>query len=250
MSEYLKMGRLSIKISVLLMLGILLSLFIFNLDYFDVKHFSIHNLQRVKKNDIIKIIQQYQTQNILSINTKEIKQKLLENPEIEDVKIKRKLPNTLVIDVYEKQTAGLIRYLNSYIEIDKKGYVIRIEGDLRENSIIFNGLKVTQVAVGKRIITTDEFLLQKAIEVSQSLKKFNAFHTFKVKVIEILLKNVNDIELKMDKLTVKLGDGSEIDYKLKLLKSVYNKLPKNIEGVITLNSNGIATFSPNTGEDN
>jgi len=33
-----------------------------------------------------------------------------------------------VIDVYEKQTAGLIRYLNSYIEIDKKGYVIRIEG--------------------------------------------------------------------------------------------------------------------------
>jgi len=54
----------------------------------------------------------------------------------------------------------------------------------------------------------------------------------------------------MDKLTVKLGDGSEIDYKLKLLKSVYNKLPKNIEGVITLNSNGIATFSPNTGEDN
>jgi len=42
---------------------------------------------------IIKIIQQYQTQNILSINTKEIKQKLLENPEIEDVKIKRKLPH-------------------------------------------------------------------------------------------------------------------------------------------------------------
>lgn len=49
MSEYLKMGRLSVKISVLLMLGVVFSLFIFNLDYFDVKNFSIHNLQRVKK---------------------------------------------------------------------------------------------------------------------------------------------------------------------------------------------------------
>lgn len=250
MSEYLKMGRLSVKISVLLMLGAVFSLFIFNLDYFDVKNFSIHNLQRVKKNDIIKIIQQYQNQNILSLNTKEIKQKLLENPEIEDVKIKRKLPDTLVIYVYEKWTVGLIKYLNSYIEIDKKGYVIRIEGDLPQDSIVFEGLKVTQAAVGKKIMVTDEVLLQKAIDVAQGLLRFNALKVFKVKELIVLLKNVSDIQLKMDKLTVRLGDGSDIDYKLRLLKSVYDKLPKNVEGVITLNSNGIATFSPNIGEDN
>lgn len=250
MSEYLKMGRLSVKISVLLMLGAVFSLFIFNLDYFDVKNFSIHNLQRVKKNDIIKIIQQYQNQNILSLNTKELKQKLLENPEIEDVKIKRKLPDTLVIYVYEKWTVGLIKYLNSYIEIDKKGYVIRIEGDLPQDSIVFEGLKVTQAAVGKKIMVTDEVLLQKAIDVAQGLLRFNALKVFKVKELVVLLKNVSDIQLKMDKLTVRLGDGSDIDYKLRLLKSVYDKLPKNVEGVITLNSNGIATFSPNIGEDN
>lgn len=250
MSEYLKMGRLSVKISVLLMLGAVFSLFIFNLDYFDVKNFSIHNLQRVKKNDIIKIIQQYQNQNILSLNTKELKQKLLENPEIEDVKIKRKLPDTLVIYVYEKWTVGLIKYLNSYIEINKKGYVIRIEGDLPQDSIVFEGLKVTQAAVGKKIMVTDEVLLQKAIDVAQGLLRFNALKVFKVKELIVLLKNVSDIQLKMDKLTVRLGDGSDIDYKLRLLKSVYDKLPKNVEGVITLNSNGIATFSPNIGEDN
>lgn len=244
------MGRLSVKISVLLMLGAVFSLFIFNLDYFDVKNFSIHNLQRVKKNDIIKIIQQYQNQNILSLNTKELKQKLLENPEIEDVKIKRKLPDTLVIYVYEKWTVGLIKYLNSYIEIDKKGYVIRIEGDLPQDSIVFEGLKVTQAAVGKKIMVTDEVLLQKAIDVAQGLLRFNALKVFKVKELVVLLKNVSDIQLKMDKLTVRLGDGSDIDYKLRLLKSVYDKLPKNVEGVITLNSNGIATFSPNIGEDN
>ncbi|WPX09550.1 cell division protein FtsQ/DivIB [Anaerocellum danielii] len=244
------MGRLSVKISVLLMLGVVFSLFIFNLDYFNVKNFSIHNLQRVKKNDIIKIIQQYQNQNILSVNTKDLKQKLLENPEIEDVIIKRKLPDTIVIYVYEKRTVGLIKYLNSYIEIDKNGYVIRIEGDLPQYSIVFEGLKVTQAAVGNKIIVTDEVLLQKAIDVAQGLLRFNALKVFKVKELIVLLKNISDVQLKMDKLTIKLGDGSDIDYKLRLLKGVYDKLPKNVEGVITLNSNGIATFTPNTGEDN
>lgn len=250
MSEYLKMGRLSVKISVLLMLGVVFSLFIFKLDYFNVKNFSIHNLQRVKKNDIIKIIQQYQNQNILSVNTKDLKQKLLENPEIENVVIKRKLPDTLLIYVNEKRTVGLIRYLNSYIEIDKKGYVIRIEGDLPQNSIVFEGLKVTQAEVGKKIVVTDEVLLQRAIDVAEGLLRFNALKVFKIEKIILLLKNVSDLQLKMYKLTIKLGDGSDIDYKLRLLKSVYDKLPKNVEGIITLNSNGIATFSPDTGEDN
>ncbi len=152
--------------------------------------------------------------------------------------------------MYEKWTVGLIKYLNSYIEIDKKGYVIRIEGDLPQDSIVFEGLKVTQAAVGKKIMVTDEVLLQKAIDVAQGLLRFNALKVFKVKELIVLLKNVSDIQLKMDKLTVRLGDGSDIDYKLRLLKSVYDKLPKNVEGVITLNSNGIATFSPNIGEDN
>lgn len=54
----------------------------------------------------------------------------MENLEIEDVVIKRKLFDIFVIYVYEKWIVGFIKYLNLYIEIDKKGYVIRIEGDL------------------------------------------------------------------------------------------------------------------------
>ncbi|WAM31110.1 cell division protein FtsQ/DivIB [Caldicellulosiruptor naganoensis] len=244
------MGRLVRKIIVLLLLVLITLVFVFRLDYFNVKEFSIHNLKRVKKDDIIKILQQYQNQNILSINTKEIRQKLLENPEIEDIRITRRLPNVLVLEIYEKETIGLIKYLNSYIEIDKNGYVIRIEGDLPKKTIVFEGLKVNEAMVGKKLDVEDHLLLDEGLQVASSLKNFDVFRKFDVDHVVVLLKNINNVELKMDKLLVKVGDISEIDYKLKLLKSVYDKLPKRIEGTITLNSNGIATFSPNTEEEN
>ncbi|WP_237738205.1 MULTISPECIES: cell division protein FtsQ/DivIB [unclassified Caldicellulosiruptor] len=245
-----QMGRFARKFIVLLILVVLTAIFVFRLDYFNVKEFSIHNLKRVKKDDIIKILQQYQNQNILNINTKEIRQKLLENPEIEDVKITRRFPNMLILEVYEKETVGLIKYLNSYIEVDKNGYVIRIEGDLPKKSIIFEGLKVNEATVGKKLDIDDELLFDEGLRVANSLKKFDIFGKFNVDCVTVSLKSVNNIEFKIDKLIVKVGDLSEIDYKLRLLKSVYEKLPRHIEGTITLNSNGIATFSPNTEEDN
>lgn len=219
------MSRLVKKITVLLILVFLTLIFVFRLDFFNVKEFSIHNLKRVKKNDIIKILQQYQNKNILSINKNEIRKKLLENPEIEDVRVKIHLPDMLILEIYEKETAGLIKYLNSYIEIDKNGYVIRIEGDLPKNSIIFEGLKINEAAVGRKLDVEDNLLLDEGIQIANNLKNFDVFSKFDVDNVIVLLKNINDIELKIDKLIVKLGDGSEIDYKLRLLKSVYDRLP-------------------------
>lgn len=244
------MSRFIRRIIVLLIFVVLAAIFVLRLDYFNVKEFSIHNLKRIKKDDIIKILQQYQNQNILSINIKEMRQKLLENPEIEDVKITRHFPDMLILEVYEKETVGLVKYLNSYIEVDKNGYVIRIEGDLPKRSIIFEGLKINEATVGKKLDINDEMLFEEGLQVAKSLKGFDVFNKFNVDCVIILLKNINNIELKLDKLKIKLGEVSDIDYKLKLLKSVYDKLPKHIEGTITLNSNGIATFSPNTEEDN
>lgn len=244
------MGRFAKKLVLLLILLVPAVVFIFNSNYFNVKEFSIHNLKRVKKDDIIKVLQQYQNQNILSINTKELKQKLLENPEIEDVRITRHFPDRLALEIHEKETVGLIKYLNSYIEVDKNGYVIRIGGYLPKNSIILEGLQVKEAIVGKKLDINDELLFDEGLQVAESLKRFSVFSKFKVDYITILLKNINNIELKMDKLIVRIGDVSEIDYKLRLLESVYKKLPKHVEGIITLNSNGIATFSPVTEEDN
>lgn len=44
-----QMGRFARKFIVLLILVVLTAIFVFRLDYFNVKEFSIHNLKRVKK---------------------------------------------------------------------------------------------------------------------------------------------------------------------------------------------------------
>lgn len=134
------------------------------------------------------------------------------------MKITRRFPNMLILEVYEKETVGLIKYLNSYIEVDKNGYVIRIEGDLPKKSIIFEGLKVNEATVGKKLDIDDELLFDEGLRVANSLKKFDIFGKFNVDCVTVSLKSVNNIEFKIDKLIVKVGDLSEIDYKLRLFK--------------------------------
>lgn len=224
-------------------------LFMIKSEMFELKEVKVQNLKRIKKDDIIKILWQYNNQNIFMINTKEIKDKLMENPEIENVTIKRELPNKLILNIKEKETIGLIKYMNSYIEIDKNGYVIRVEGYLPRSSVIFEGIDIKEVVVGSRLKISDEFLFSEGLKVAQKLKELDAFRKFKVDYIFLVLTNVNNIKLKIDKLTVELGNSSDLEYKLSLLKAVYDKLPLHVKGKVIISSNGVATFTPSAEED-
>jgi len=216
---------------------------------FIVRDFEIQDLKRVKKDDIIKLLQTYEDQNIFMIDTTKRKEEILKNPEIENSIIKRELPDKLIVRIQEKEPIGLIKFMSSYIEVDKNGYVIRIENQIPKDSVIFEGIKVNEATLGQKLLIKDQFLFAEGLIVAKTLKDDNVFERFGVDYVYLILKNVNNIKLKMDKLVVELGNSSDLEYKLCVLKAVYDKLPKHIEGQIIINSNGIATFSPTIEED-
>ena len=55
----------------------------------------------------------------------QIKANLGKNPYFSDVKVKRKLPSTLIIELKERAQIAAIVYGDKYVVIDKEGTVLR-----------------------------------------------------------------------------------------------------------------------------
>ena len=75
---------------------------------FALKKITIENNSLLKKNDIKKSLEPIYDKNLLLLNNKEIKKILLQNSLIDSFKIKKKYPNTLKIEIFEKKPIAIL----------------------------------------------------------------------------------------------------------------------------------------------
>ena len=75
---------------------------------FSLKKITIENNSLLKENDIKKSLEPIYDKNLLQLNNKEIKKILLQNSLIDSFKIKKKYPNTLEIEIFEKKPIAIL----------------------------------------------------------------------------------------------------------------------------------------------
>ena len=75
---------------------------------FALKKITIENNSLLKENDIKKSLEPIYNKNLLKLNNKEIKKILLQNSLIDSFKIKKKYPNTLKIEIFEKKPIAIL----------------------------------------------------------------------------------------------------------------------------------------------
>ena len=75
---------------------------------FALKKITIENNSLLKENDIKKSLEPIYDKNLLKLNNKEIKKILLQNSLIDSFKIKKKYPNTLEIEIFEKKPIAIL----------------------------------------------------------------------------------------------------------------------------------------------
>jgi cell division septal protein FtsQ len=75
---------------------------------FALKKITIENNSLLKENDIKKSLKPIYDKNLLQLNNKEIKKILLQNSLIDSFKIKKKYPNTLKIEIFEKKPIAIL----------------------------------------------------------------------------------------------------------------------------------------------
>ena len=184
---------------------------------FDVQKIEISGRNRISKEQLIKLSGVVSGSNIfkLDLRTGEDKIKLL--PTVKTVKIVRKFPSTVVINIQEREPIALLPLGKDFIEIDVDGVYLR-EGSVYEASLpIITGCEVNEPKLGYKISGEG---------VDTVLKTLSALPNELVhQLSEIHLENYNKIFIyTLNGVQGRLGSSEEIEQKGKVFLQVLSQV--------------------------
>ena len=175
------------------------------------------------------------TTNIFAINNNGINKNLKINPYVEEVKLERKLPNTIELHVTERKVCYQINYSDKYIFLDNQGHILEISEDKKEVPTIEGFTTVREnINVGQRLMEEDLIKLNVVAKFINHCK----YNIIENKITDIDVSDDTNyiVYFKEDKKTVYLGDASNLSERLSLLKTILtNEKDKEIE--IFMNGN-------------
>lgn len=223
----------------LMLLGIIIGGIIFALlsPIFNIKEISVSGNVQISSQTIISLSSLTIDQNIFNFRTSEIVDNIKENAYIDSVKVSRKFPDTVDIEVEERVTTFMLVYGNAYVYINNQGYILEITSEKGDYPIL-TGFKTptNQLVAGNRLTEED---LEKLNDV---LKIMEATSSGESKIGNLITEiNISDssnyiLTLSKEKKQVYLGDVTDLSTKILWLNQFIEREKKN-EGIIYLNMN-------------
>ena len=160
--------------------------------------------------------------NIFAVTQNGIEKNLKENPYVESVTIKRKLPNTLQLEMKERKVAYQVAYQKDYLYLDEQGYVLEV-GKEKKNVTKLKGLESTKEAieVGKRVGDDD----LKKLDTVLKIVNYCRYNLIKNAITEIDTSNISNytIYFGKDGQVAYLGDASNLSERILNLKTILEK---------------------------
>lgn len=182
--------------------------------------------------------------HMLMLNTDEIKSNIEEaEPYLEVLNIKKKLPQTVLIEVKERQPKALIEYADSYLMADDEGNILEILEVLPENRKypIIQGFAVGSVSLGRTIGTDDTFKITVMSEILTALENRQITDS----IYSIDISDINNINMQTsENLSVKFGQADKIVDKIKWIDRMLPTLKRDgrTSGVLDVSAGTFATY--------
>nr|WP_288793748.1 FtsQ-type POTRA domain-containing protein [uncultured Eubacterium sp.] len=142
---------------------------------FDVQKYEVTGNHYYSDQEVVNISNAATGVNIFRRdNVKNIRRRLLANPYFTEVKVKRKLPSTMVIQVTERKQTAAFLYGASYIVVDGNGLVLR-KTDVKPEITLIQGFHLTRMDVGKKIGVEETSMLDQTLDMLASTRKGNFY---------------------------------------------------------------------------
>ena len=209
---------------------------------FNIKEIKVFNNSQVPIDTIISLSELKIEENIFKFYSGNIIAKIKENPYIENVKVHRKLPNIVEINIQERIAQYSIEYMGQYAYINTQGYILEISEDSKGYPII-QGITTVEgdVNPGNRLNNEDLSRLEDVIKI-MSASRENELDG-KVTSIDISNKNEYSIYLESEKKRVYLGDKTNLSNKMLYVVAIIEQ-EKEREGYIFVNGDLNNKFQP------
>lgn len=193
-----------ISLFILILIGGLLYLLFFS-SFFQIKEIEISGNEKVLTVDLQNTIYSSATRNFLVFSTKsiflfpsnQIKEELSEKfPQIDQFILKRKLPDSLVLEIQERRATAVFCKETDCFFIDEKGILFEeILEEVPLELIIIKSEIEKSINLGEEIIREEN--LQRILKIRTKIEK-----NLKIDIKEVILS--------FEKLTVLIGEGWEI----------------------------------------
>ena len=202
----------SVKRFVLILL-ILIGVVVFlRSSVFTITEIKVEGNVNVTEGKIIELAEISPEETLFKMNKKEICQHLTAYPFIAQAELKRKLPDTLVISVTEREPLGFIVTANGYVQFDQEGMVLAVTGSMgKYNLPIITGINIAEIPSPGAVLddesfknalsiikTCDKQLLNNIAEINIGQNSYVSAYTYQG--IEIKVGTAEDIDLRMQNL--------------------------------------------------
>lgn len=221
---------------ILLLIGVMLAMLL--LPCFNIKYIDVAGIEKVSQALLTERSAVNYEDNIFKINIKKARKRIEEIPYVESVKIKRKLPNIVIIEAKERKPIAAVPAGEGFELIDSEGRFL--EKVKETNLAVIQGLNV-KIQEGKFIGEENPEFMNNF----RSLIKLLEDNTIKDRITNYTVDKNNKITFVIDNTkSVILGEETNIEYKLLLLESAINELPPTQRGTINLTTEGQALYTP------
>lgn len=213
--------------------------------FFRISNIQVLGAGKYTEDEIIEASGIKEGSNLMFLNRNASENKIYkELVYIGNVKITRKLPNTVVIEVFESGTVAAVKTDDGFWLIDHNGRLLekctRAEA---ESYIKINGLVASEPVLGNIIKASEE----DAPKISYLKTILTALESRDMLSDVSLIDISNIANAQFDYLTrfkVKLGKNENIDSKMEILLGVAEKLEASDTGTIDVSEDKKAHFSP------
>lgn len=222
-----------ITVIILIVSGIVL----FLTPLFHIDNIKISGNERISRAEILIASGIREDKNIFAINKGYAEKKIKALGYIEDVKIKRKLPDTVAIEVKEGTVSAYLDFGGMYAGINKEGQTLCnvSKASPIAGAPIVTGCNVIKAPVGEKVVLRKE----KEDEYEVLLKLLDTFdgHGITGDITAIDVTKKDDIVFRYkDKLKIELGGLNDYDLKFNFLEAMLSELGDAPTGVINMQS--------------
>ena len=195
----------------LVSLGLVLAI---KTDFFIINNIKVIGNNNIQREDLIKTASINIGDNIFKVGIKSGEGNISKLPYTKEIKIKRKLPRTMVIEILEREEIAQVKDISSFLIIDNEGHILVLKDDEDENLPIIIGLDIDSKLPGDNIFSEVEIGLKvEFIKDGHDLGLLNQIRQINMEDIDSI-----NIELSND-INIAFGNLNNVRYKLNLLNS-------------------------------
>ncbi len=234
--------------SVLLVIGIFLAILLF----FNINKISVTGDTMYSAEEIITASEVENGDNLVFLSNKKLNELITKKlPYVGEVKIRRRLPAHLEIQIIKTEACFAVSQDEKYTILNSSGKVLELNREeIDKNLILLNAGKITTANLGEIAVFENENLFVRAQEVYDTCQK--------VELTDITAMDVTDLHnIKMEyqgRIAIVMGitDGDKLKNKLELGKEAIDRQNQEdslFRGTLDLKIDKRASLSPEKTEE-